>query len=350
MLNEILVWWWQQMRSLLGGRWLDRPDDRAGALLVEAEGEDAGQDTTYVRLRYRRRGREEALGRFVLNAAGLAAIRPLLARLRPRRCILMLPPDQLLERTVSLPLAAERDWPRIMGFEMDRLTPFAANEVFWGGEVSRRDRVAGRIELVLSLVPRAPLDQLLGALSQAGLRPHVLQSQAPGGPTREIALERSHSGRAVWERRAQIAAWAVCAVLAAIALALPVVQQQLALHAAEQRIAALRADVAQAEAVRRALIARVAGSDAVAARQLQSSDPLAVLAAVTDALPDDTYLNELTMEHDHLSMSGQSAAAARLISALAASPRLRNPVFSAPVTRNEAGHVDLFSIRAETTP
>jgi hypothetical protein len=46
-------------------------------------------------------------------------------------------------------------------------------------------------------------------------------------------------------------------------------------------------------------------------------------------------------------MSGQSATAARLISALAADPAIRNPAFSAPVTRNETTHTDLFSIRAE---
>jgi general secretion pathway protein L len=237
-----------------------------------------------------------------------------------------------------------------MGFEMDRLTPFAANEVFWTGSMSRRDRNAGRIEVLLSLVPRAPLERLLALLAQAGLRPHVLQTNMPGGQKRVIALERDASRRGNWERRAVVTALALCAVLAITAVGLPFVQQFVALHDVERRMTALRADTAQAEALRRAIVARVAGSDAIAARRLQSSDPLAVLAAVTDALPDDTYLLALTLDHGRLSITGQSASAARLISALAANPRLRNPVFSAPVTRNEVAHSDLFSIRAEAVP
>jgi general secretion pathway protein L len=345
MLNEFLVWWLQQMRDLLPERWRDGAGDDVGALFVEPVAGDQGV-TLYTRVGHMRAGAgDQGLGRFMLTPSGLGAMRPLLARLRPKKCILLLPPDRFLERTVSLPLAAERDWQRIMGFEMDRLTPFAANEVFWTGSMSRRDRNAGRIE-----VPRAPLERLLALLAQAGLRPHVLQTNMPGGQKRVIALERDASRRGNWERRAVVTALALCAVLAITAVGLPFVQQFVALHDVERRMTALRADTAQAEALRRAIVARVAGSDAIAARRLQSSDPLAVLAAVTDALPDDTYLLALTLDHGRLSITGQSASAARLISALAANPRLRNPVFSAPVTRNEVAHSDLFSIRAEAVP
>jgi hypothetical protein len=59
---------------------------------------------------------------------------------------------------------------------------------------------------------------------------------------------------------------------------------------------------------------------------------------------------ERTLEHNRLNISWQSAAAARFISALAANPRLRNPLFSASVARNEAEHIDLFCIRAESAP
>ncbi len=70
----------------------------------------------------------------------------------------------------------------------------------------------------------------------------------------------------------------------------------------------------------------------------------------TEALPDNAFLMERILEHNRLNINGQSAGAARLINALAAGPRLCNPVFSASVAHNEAGRIDLFSIRAETAP
>ncbi|HYZ64615.1 MAG TPA: PilN domain-containing protein, partial [Acetobacteraceae bacterium] len=64
-------------------------------------------------------------------------------------------------------------------------------------------------------------------------------------------------------------------------------------------------------------------------------------------LPDDTYLYELSLRDRVLTVSGQSAAAARLIPLLAADPAVRNPAFAAPVTRNETTGAESFSIRAE---
>jgi general secretion pathway protein L len=345
MLKEILTWWWQQMRDLLPQRWRNSESDHAGALLVEPIENDQA-----LRFRFPGRGNQRESEPFPLTAAGISQMRPVLARLKPKSCILMLPEQRLLERSVTLPLAAERDVQQIMVFEMDRLTPFAASELFWRTTLTRRNRTAGRIELLLSLVPRASVEPLLTVMAQAGLRPQTLQVEMPDGQRRVIALERSASKRAMWERRAATAALALCALFALTAVGLPFVLRMQEARDVRQRIATLRAEVAEVEALRRDIAAQMAGGDAMAARRLQNVDPLGVLAEVTEALPDDTYLFEFALDHGRLSITGQSAAAAKLISTLAANPHIRNPGFSAPVTRNEAAHTDLFSIHAEVTP
>ena len=43
---------------------------------------------------------------------------------------------------MTLPLAAERDPERVLGYEMERLTPFGAEEVFWAFAVQLRDKAA----------------------------------------------------------------------------------------------------------------------------------------------------------------------------------------------------------------
>jgi general secretion pathway protein L len=345
MLNEILLWWWQQMIDLLPERWRNLQGDYAGALLVEP----IANDET-LRIHLPSRGNQHTIEHFPLTAAGMLQILPVITRLRPRRCILMLPPEQLLERSVTLPLAAERDWERIMVFEMDRFTPFTASEIFWSAKLNRRDRSAGRIELLLSLVPRASLAPLLAMMAQGGLHPQQLQVEIAGGQRRVIAFERSASRSALRERRAVRAALGLCATLAIVAVTLPFVLQAWALHDLRQRIAALRPQVAEVEALQREIKARSADNDWVTRLRLQSIDPVTVLGIVTEALPDDTYLWEFNLDHGRLSITGQSAAAARLIGLLAASPHIRAPSFSAPVTRNEATHMDLFSIRAEVIP
>jgi general secretion pathway protein L len=119
------------------------------------------------------------------------------------------------------------------------------------------------------------------------------------------------------------------------------------LAALDGGIAAGQATASQAEALRRE-IDRLAGSADLVRNELNKAGrPLEVLAAVTRLFPDDTYLTELTLRQRKLTLTGRSAGAARLIGALAADSRFRNPGFAAPVTRVEALRAEVFTIVTE---
>jgi general secretion pathway protein L len=339
MLRDFVLWWARQMRSLLPQRLLPGAD-RADARLIAAHRPD-------FLLTMRRHGRETLVGTFAMHedglAAAVAALRP-----RPRQVILRLGPEALLERPVELPLAAERDLDRVLHFEMDRLTPFAAADTVWQAAVTRRDHAQRRLLLRLSLVPRRGLQPCLDLLARAGLVPAWLEAAAPDGTPRLIRLAGEathHSGG----RMFTIAAGAVAA-LAVATVVMPFVFQALAGGATERTIATLAPRVAQVEALRKHQAEGAAGSNALAAERARVGNALQVLAAVTDLVPDDTWLTELSLRQGTLTVSGQSPAAARLIPALAADPAFRNPAFAAPVTRAPDGHADLFVIRAELAP
>jgi general secretion pathway protein L len=67
-------------------------------------------------------------------------------------------------------------------------------------------------------------------------------------------------------------------------------------------------------------------------------------------LPDDTHLTDLSLKNRRLSLIGQSAAAARLLGALAADPSFKDPAFAAPITKLEANRQEIFSITTEVRP
>ena len=89
------------------------------------------------------------------------------------------------------------------------------------------------------------------------------------------------------------------------------------------------------------------GGGSIAAGGLGIKGGIAVLAAATDVMPDDTYLTEIELRGRKVTLTGHSAAASRLIGALAAAGGFRNPGFAAPITRIEALHSELFTIVAE---
>jgi len=340
MLRDVALWWGRQLLALLPRRF--RSDAALGdALLVAMEG---AQDAPDLRFSLRRRRQEFPLGRFRLDEAGVRAARTAI-RQRPRQVIVRPAANVVLQRNVVLPLAAERDVTRVLRYEMDRLTPFSADEVFWSATVQRRDRAAGRLDLHLSLVPKALLQPLLAALERIGISPIAIEATNDGVPRRIDLLPPSSN-----HRHALSVAMVAILLLAVAAAATPFVTQSLAGNAVEARIAALQPQVARVEALRRRIAAGTAGSDVIAAERARNGDALQVLATVTDLMPDDTVLADLSLRQGKLDISGRSLAAARLIPAMAADPTLRNPSFVAPVTRTPDGKADTFVIRTDLGP
>lgn len=346
MIRLFFEWWGRQLWECLPASWRRRPAHESGdAVLLTLAETRPGQRTALDASR--RRGRRNVpLGRFVLDDAGLAMLRTAIGAARRGVIRLLLPPRLLLEQQVTLPLAAERGLETALRWEMDRLTPFPADAVFWGWHIEQRDRTHGRLTLRLRLVPKAAVASMLDALEAAGLAPTMLA--AASDPAITVPL---HGPRPAQRgARALSVAGGLFAVAVAAAVAAPFVQQELAARKLDEEITALRPQADLAEALRRRLTEREAATDVVAAEAARVGDALQTLEAVTEVLPDDTSLTELTLRDRALTITGQSAAAARLIPAIAADPAFRNPVFAAPVTRNEFTGAEAFTIRTEIRP
>src|SRR5689334_1848288 len=340
-LGDVVLWWLRQMRSLLPERLL--PDAwRGDALVVEVS--DPSEKPT-VRLRQRRRQRETALSGFRLDDAGRQAASSVIPR--PARRIILRPgPGAVLRRQVTLPLAAEHDLQRVLHYEMDGLTPFKAEDVFWSAITERRNRDAGRLELSLLLVPRSVVQPAMTVAASVGLSVSAIEATTSTGQLHHIELTSSSLSRS----RLSPVAWGITATLAAVALVAPFITQSLALHAVDAKIAALQPRITQVEKLRKQIAAGSAGNDVIAAEHAATGDTLQVLGTVTDLLSDDTVPADLSLRQGKLSISGRSRSAPQLIPAMAGDPTLHNPSFAAPVTRTPDGKADTFVIRAELNP
>jgi general secretion pathway protein L len=338
LLGEFFDWWGRQLLDLVPARL------REAAMGTDAVIADASTPGMLV-LRRRRRGIEQLVGQMRLDEPATPALRAALnGRSHGEQVLLRLPQTAVLERGVVLPLAAERDPERVLGYEMESLTPFSAEEVFWGYDVEERDKARARLVLRLTVVPRAAVAALIDLLAGLGARPNLLEAATPGG-VRTIKL--SHGGSAGGRLLSKRVLGFAVAALAVLVLVSPYIRQSLELADLQDRLDAMAPRVKQAEALRREIGGAGAGNDAVAAETRRLGDTLEALAAITEILPDDSYLTEFTMRERKMTLSGLSASAPRLISGLSADARIRNPAFTAPVTKSETNHQDVFSIRAE---
>jgi general secretion pathway protein L len=332
-LAEFLEWWFARLRELAPSGLAAR-DAWADAAVMDAS------DGTSITL-WRRRGDASPLAS-VAAGGDTGQLRDAASALPARSpVVVLLPKERILRRPVTLPLAAERDLGRVLGYELERLTPFEANEIYWGHDVRERDVARKRIVLDMHVAPRAPLRPLLDLLGPQASRRVRLEAAGTDG-VRSIDLGVECDGaRAPVQRAVVLATW----VLAAAVVALPMVRQGLDLSAARARLVLVAPRMDEVQKLRKEIVG--AGNDVLASEARRVGDALRTLAAVTDDLPDDSHLTELTLRERKLTMTGTSAAAPRLIDALSSDKRLRNPAFAAPVTRNETVHLDVFSITAE---
>jgi general secretion pathway protein L len=167
----------------------------------------------------------------------------------------------------------------------------------------------------------------------------------PTAPTLALVFFDGEGGREhrTSSRLVRAAAFC-CATLALAAITTPFLRQQMVLAALDRDIAIGRAAAAEADRLRQE-IDRLSGSaDFVRHERDRAGQPLATLAAMTDSLPDDTYLTEIELRGRKVTLTGHSTAASRLIGALAAQGEFRNPGFAAPIIRIEALHSALFTI------
>ncbi len=342
MLRQFLSWWLEQLRELLPQR-LRGMGAKAGDALVVSPigGLEGGVEAVAVALR--RGGKEAPLGRFGLSASALAA----LPRASGKAVVLRLQESEILTKSVVLPAAAERDLDSVLGFEMDRETPFSAEEVYWSRRIESRE--GGRLSVRLLLVPKAALAPLVSVLAENGLEPR--RAEIAGGDE-EGYLPLDGNGGRFAHSSSRALGWAagICLLLALSAAGIPFLRQSLALAAVDRTLAAGRAGAAEAEKLRRGIDRLSGGFGLVAREREQAGRPLEVLSAATRILPDDTYLTELILRKGKVTLAGRSGAAARLIGALAASKEFRNPAFGAPVTHLTMLHVDAFTIVAEVAP
>lgn len=275
----------------------------------------------------------------------MARLTRAVARLR-LRVVLAVPRSEIITRRVTLPIKAEAELDAVLGFEIDRLTPFSVEDLFFARQIRARHPQRGLIEVDLSFLPRASVGAALAALQAADLPPdHIAPTDAAGVVE---ATELTPSGR---PPRARMPVGLRLMQTGLGALGLVFCFWGLAAHLdLLRRASLLETDLI---AVRQAALAaaapaeaRAPGSAADVAFSRHETRPLVVstLAALTDALPDETSATRLTLTPDRVEVSGDANDATALIVVIDAVDGFAEPRFIAPVTRDETSAQERFSL------
>jgi general secretion pathway protein L len=286
-------------------------------------------------------------GEVVAAGTGNAA-----AMLKASRAELVLQPERFVIRPLELPRRATEFLEGIVRAQIDRLTPWSAeNAAFgWSAPVEIPNE---RVSVTVAATARNLVMPFVSAIAGLGADSITVSTIAPEAQNGTAAIKVfDQRVRGALElsrvRRALAVALLAAAALAAAALAADVIggSEIDARHAkVTSRIAAQRAKLhAGSDAVRDSALA------GLERRRHEMPSSVIVLEALSQILPDHTYVTELRIQGDKMQVIGVTRDAPSLIRLIEQSQHFTRATFFAPTTRSPSEPGEHFHIEARIEP
>jgi general secretion pathway protein L len=262
-----------------------------------------------------------------------------------------MPAEAGLCTTVELPDVALGNLAEVVGFELDRYTPFRADQVYFACRVLRHDRAEKRIVVEVTVVPHQIVDAAIGEVAALGVGPDEVEIAGTTAQSGSPHLILDRPARA--SRRGDLLTYTLAtaaAVLAAIAVAIPATETQRTAARLSEQLEHVKRSAAATAALRQEIAALREEEGTLVDRKRQSPAASKMLLDLTRALPDDTYLTDLQFVGSELVLAGSTASASELVATLELSGTFRNTAFVSAVTRDAKTGRERFSISTEVLP
>lgn len=345
----LLAWWGRSLASWLSPRMRQALGFDRGRLLLQADAHE-------LQLRLQRGDNVRDLGRVPVLAAPAtgeaAAVDPLSLLLTPRVAglprWLIMPASSALRRRLVLPPAAAERLRDVVGFEIDRQTPFSADAVAFDARVLRRRDSDGQLDAELIAVPRGVIDPQVATLGPlAATLAGIDVAGADGAPlgVNLLAPTQRSVHRDPWH--AWNIALAVIAVLLVGAMLWQLLANRRAAAAAfEQRISAQADEGRRAAAQRQQLINLIEGQAFLDEARASRPPTIAIIDELSRRLPDGTYLEKVTIDDKQLLLIGLSNEAAALVGRLQSAELWQRPALAGALQPDPASGRDRFTLTA----
>ena len=263
------------------------------------------------------------------------------------RAEMILRANRFLFRPLELPKRAVEFLDGIVRAQIDRLTPWTAGEAVFSW-TPPTDAPNDRIELTVAATARAlvaPYVQAIADLGAASVA--VLTVPADADPQSAPIKVFEQRARGVFEtdriRRALVVLFAVSGLAAVISMGYSAV----ALDGLDAEQQALSRKIAARRAALRTGPEFAMSAQRMLERRKQSTpSSVIVLEALSQILPEHTFVTELRVEGEKVQIVGVTRDAAALIGLIEQSPHFTRATFYAPTTRTAGETGERFHVEA----
>ncbi len=265
--------------------------------------------------------------------------------------LLALPAEAVITRRVELPVQVKKQLHSALAFEIDRLTPFQASQVYFDYRVSQTESRAGKLLIDLTVCLRGQVAPWIERLRGERAPPEVVAWEGawPGANLLPAGDRRATPGAGQSGKRLLVAMVLLLAVAAAVAPLWQKRERAVTLLAA---VGELRPKAEKAAALRKQIEETRKQVELAVNQKNREPRLVDLLRALTERLPDDTYVQNLEYTRGAGQVRGESLKATALIGALEDAPGIdgvsfQSPVVQVPNTGKERFHISFQYTRAE---
>ncbi len=331
-------WWRNQLITLLPAAWQKhwRLSDDTLYLHLHAEGHSAQIEV---------QGRQLSLDLTSPQSLLHDYQHTLRAHYPHARLSVVLPTSLVLSKTLYLPAAARENLAQVIAFELERQSPFPADQVCYGYRILDKRTASGKLHLRLSLLPKAIQERLLKPFAEAGLRP--LTVVCPHDPAIDLspawAQQTPHKRGA---KRGLLFGVLLLGLLGAIVLT-PIWQMRALVIDLQDYEHGLRRQAVAVSDLQMRKEQLDSTLHYLATRRPMDGFVSQHLEELAQLLPDEVWLQSLRVTATTLELQGLADNATRLIEILDASRLFDGVSFRAPVTRDHTTGLERFQINIQ---
>jgi len=267
--------------------------------------------------------------------------------------VLILDPEDVLFLDLNLPSEAESNLHNILGYEMDRQTPFTIDQVYYDYLVNKLPDDARHIQVKLAVARRELVKNWLEQIKNQGLFPAVVtvlpNIQDDNSQLSDINLlpNEMRPIRSRTVARLNYLFLVMAFIMLVVMTVTILFRQNTYIEYLSEEISSVSDEVQQVQQLRQQINNLVEHSNWILERKRQSASIIATLNDLSIMIPDTTWLNKFELHGDRLRLQGESVNASELIGLIESYANFSNATFTSPVVRDAKTGRERFQIIAK---
>ena len=255
--------------------------------------------------------------------------------------------QDVLGLPVDLPAAVEGNLAQALRFQIDQVSPFSPDQVYFDHRIAEHDHEHGRLHVELRMVPRETVDGLLERLHAIGMVVHRVDTLRPGDeaePEGFNLLPEERRPRYVHARaRTNLMLGGVLVLLVGLVMAQSLILRERTVTRLTEDADRLRTEARQVMALQQRLEDSLLAANFLAEKRAAQPPAIELLAETTRLLPDDIWLQRFQLQGREMTVQGLTNGSQRVIGLLNESELLRDTEIRGNITMDPRSGKERFT-------